>query len=196
MSYQDIHWACFTPLQRCSRCILQPQLTGQVKFGTCCLTLYQNVFHFWPTKGVSIYMSQHVFWLQYIIKTMHTGVYCVCVNVEGCNYLTLPRLVWSDITLYFKWGTAGLNLELSFSKTGCLSKTKELQSALLFYYIRDLNIGFIVFLRALAWSKTQQARPNIELGSLVVFYAISIFEDYLQPNSNYIYMCVCECVCV
>ena len=28
VSYQDIHWRSLTPLQRCSQCILQPQLTG------------------------------------------------------------------------------------------------------------------------------------------------------------------------
>ena len=28
VSYQDIHWVSFTPLQRCSWCILQPQPNG------------------------------------------------------------------------------------------------------------------------------------------------------------------------
>ena len=34
VSYQDTRWGCLTPLQRCSRCILQTQLTGHRIFKT------------------------------------------------------------------------------------------------------------------------------------------------------------------
>ena len=76
-------------------------------------------------------------------------------------YSIPPPQVGCDTRSIFKWRSADLNTEFSFSLTGCLIKAKEPS---LYYYLliaearRD---GFMPFLRALVWSQTQTALSRI-----------------------------------
>ena len=146
-----------TPLQRSSRCILQPQPTGQYThvYWYACLCIYEftqiHKFSFltgyhtkakepsWPyylpianrfmpfLRVLAKSEMQPVlsrFWTgvddsifyddNYYVMSISWVLVCLYLN----NTLTMSRM-------WCKWRKAGLNSEFSFSKTGCLTNTKE-----------------------------------------------------------------------
>ena len=83
-----------TPLQRCSRCILQPQPTGQV-FVRVCIYIYIYIkwiwiliwiFSFYNIRAVRLTAT-----LELSALTIYINIYmCVCVCVRVCVCVCLP----------------------------------------------------------------------------------------------------------
>ena len=80
-------------------------------------------------------------------------------------YLTSAPQAGCDTWTIFKWSKAGFHSKFSFSKTGCLTKTKEPSRP----YNLPITGGFMPFPRALMQSETQTASSRFELGSLIAF---------------------------
>ena len=113
---QDTHWGSLTPLQRCSWCIWQPQLTGPVPRGHMVKFQFLAKFpvnHFsHPVISTFIFPLHHFATSAYVING-----FVSITTLSCCIFIFTNPSTWAgyDTRSIFKQSLTGLNSEISFS---------------------------------------------------------------------------------